>query len=129
MSDAAMKRDEKNRWFDFFALEDGRLLGYVRARIRRISDMDAEDLIGEVMLSIVSKVDTSGPVENIAAYAYRSINNKIADYRRQRWRTVSLEGFADENGEIPLLGNISRGPEDIISKEERKEILLKLAEV
>ncbi len=123
-----MKRDEKGRWFDFFASEGERLLNYVRGRIRRISDMDAEDIIGEVMLAILSKADTSGPVENIAAYAYRSVNNKIADYQRRRARTVSLDGMADENGGLPLMAVLSDGLEDSAGKQEEREMLLRLAE-
>lgn len=123
-----MERDEKNRWYDFFASESARLLNYVRGRIRKINDMDAEDIVEEVMLKLVSRASTSGPVENIAAYAYRAIRSGIADHQRQRARTVSLDGFVDREGEIPLRTILSGDAEDAFDKVERREILLRLAE-
>ncbi|HWQ57469.1 MAG TPA: RNA polymerase sigma factor [Clostridia bacterium] len=123
-----MKRDEKSRWYEFFVSEHEKLLNYVRGRIRRISDMDAEDIVGEVMLNIVSKMDTSGPVENIAAYANRSISNRIVDYKSRKSRTVSLDGLVDEEGEIPLIALLSDHAEDVCGKEEKRELLLRLTE-
>ncbi|MCE5236427.1 MAG: hypothetical protein LLF87_10315 [Eubacteriales bacterium] len=68
-----MDRDAKSEWYAFFASEGGRLRRYVRARAQRLSRMDAEDVVSEVMLSMLSRAEKTGPVENLAAYAYRSI--------------------------------------------------------
>ena len=118
-----MKRDERSRLFRFFASEGERLERYVHAKVSRISDMDAEDIVREVMLSLIRRVDNSGPVENIAAYTYRSVRNRIADYQAEKARTVSLDGFSDEDEAFSLKEMLSDDTQDIQARVERKELL------
>jgi RNA polymerase sigma factor (sigma-70 family) len=121
--DALMKKDEQSRLFEFFASESDRLRRYVHLKARRISDMDAEDIVREVMLSLVRRADTSGPVENIAAYAYRSVRNRIADYQSEKAQTVSLEGFADEDKAFSLKEMLADEAQDVVTRVERRELL------
>jgi RNA polymerase sigma factor (sigma-70 family) len=118
-----MKNDERSRLFQFFDAEGDKLLRYVHARARRIGDMDAEDIVGEVMLSLLGRMDKGGPVENIAAYAYRSVRNKIADYGREQSRTVPLDGYSDEDEAFSLREMLSDGSQDIPSRLEHKELM------
>ncbi|MPN02121.1 hypothetical protein SDC9_149334 [bioreactor metagenome] len=90
--------------------------------------MDAEDIVADVMLSLVSKLETNGPVENLAAYAYRSIRNRIADFERSRARITSLDGMADENGELPLLSMLAADSDEPFQREEQAERIGKLTE-
>jgi RNA polymerase sigma factor (sigma-70 family) len=122
-----MKKDERNRLFEFFASEGDRLKRYVHARARRISDMDAEDIVREVMLSLVGRTEYGGPVENIAAYAYHSVRNKITDYQREQSRTVSLDGFAEEDAAFSLQEMLADDSQDIPANVERKELLRALS--
>ncbi len=123
-----MEQSKNNKWYDFFTREGERLVHFVHGHAHRISEMDAEDIVADVMLSLVSKLETSGPVENIAGYAYRSIRNRIADYERNRARTIPLEQFIDEDGELPLLSMLSNPDDDGLSREEQAERLHKLTE-
>jgi RNA polymerase sigma factor (sigma-70 family) len=123
-----MDRDEKNRWFEYFALHGERLERYVKSRIRRISAMDAEDIVGEVMLNIVSQADSHGPVENLAAYAYSSVRNKITDYQRRNARLLSLEAFVDDNTKLPLIAVLAGKDGDACGAAERRELLLRLSD-
>ncbi|MFH1513307.1 MAG: sigma-70 family RNA polymerase sigma factor [Bacillota bacterium] len=118
-----MKKDERSRLFEFFACEGDRLKRYVHARVHRISDMDAEDIVREVMLSLVGRADSGGPVENVAAYAYRSVRNRIADYQREQSRTVSLDGFGEEDSAFSLKEILADDTQDIPAGVERKELL------
>lgn len=123
-----MERDETIAWYDFFRLENGRLKNYVRKRARQISDMDAEDIVAEVMLHTVSHIGSSGPVENIAGYVYRSIRNRIADYERGRGKTASLDGMLDEDGELPFLQTLAAENEEPFAAEERAERMHRLTD-
>lgn len=122
-----MKKDEHGKLFAFFAAEGDRLQRYVQARVSRISDMDAEDIVREVMLSLVCRVDRSGPVENIAAYTYRSVRNRIADYQTDRAHTVSLDADADEDAAFSLQEMLPDCTQDVIARVERKELLMALS--
>ena len=122
-----MKNDERSRLFAFFSAEGDRLIRYVHAKARRISDMDAEDIVRGVMLKLIGRPDTSGPVENIAAYTYRSIRNRITDYQREQSRTVSLDGFAEEDEAFSLRDMLADGSQDVAARVERKEQLRALS--
>ena len=122
-----MKKDERSQLFQFFESEGDRLLRYVHLRVQRISDMDAEDIVREVMLKLVGRADQGGPVENIAAYAYRSVRNRIADYQRENARTVSLDGFASEEESFSLQDLLKDDAQDIPTRVERKELLRALS--
>ena len=118
-----MKNDERSRLFAFFASEGERLERYVHAKVSRISDMDAQDIVREVMLKLILRTDSGGPVENIAAYAYRSVRNRIADYQTEKARTVSLDDFRDEDHAFSLREMLKDDTQDIPAKVERKERL------
>ena len=117
----AMELDNLSGWYSFFTRDGEKLIRFVQSRAHRISQMDAEDIVADVMLSIVSKFETSGPVENLAAYAYRSLKNRSADFERSRSRTTSLDGMADEDGELPLLSMLCTEDGEPFAAEERAE--------
>lgn len=121
-----MDRNEQSRWYAFFISDGERLVRYVKSRVRQISEMDAEDIVADVMLNLVSRLDTAGPVENTAAYVYRSVRNKIADYERSRTKIVHLEDLADENGELPLLNMLFTTDPSKSSPAERRDEILRL---
>ncbi|HPF87633.1 MAG TPA: sigma-70 family RNA polymerase sigma factor [Candidatus Limiplasma sp.] len=122
-----MKKDEQNRLYSFFAAESGRLMRYVHARARRISDMDAEDIVREVMLGLLRRDDRSGPVENLAAYTYQSVRNKLADYHAEQAQTVSLDACCDEDAAFSLREMLPDETQDVIAKTEQKELLRTLS--
>jgi RNA polymerase sigma factor (sigma-70 family) len=89
--------------------------------------MDARDIVREVMLSLIRQSDTGGPVENLAAYTYRSVRNRITDYQAEKAKTVSLDGFSDEDEAFSFREMLYDETQDISAKVERKELLRALA--
>ena len=123
-----MEQGENSKWYAFFTRDGEKLIRFARNQTRRISEMDAEDIVADVMLNMVSRLETNGPVENIAAYAYRAVRNKIADYERAKARETSLDGMADEDGELPLLNLIAAENEEPFAAEERAERMHRLTD-
>ena len=124
----AMEQGENSKWYAFFTRDGEKLIRFARNQTRRISEMEAEDIVADVMLSLVSRLETNGPVENIAAYAYRAVRNKIADYERVKARETSLDGMADEDGELPLLSLLSAENEEPFAAEERADRMHRLTD-
>jgi len=122
-----LERDETSAWYAFFAREGEKLVHYVRGRAQKISEMDAEDIVADVMLRLVSRLDTRSPVDNLAAYAYRSIRNRIADYERSQAKTVRLEDFMDGEGELSLLALLTADAEEPFADEDHAALLRRLA--
>ncbi len=68
-----------------------------------MTNVDPEDVFHEVAFNVFSKIDFESTIENLAAYLYRSIKNKITDIMRIPKRTVALSSFEDDAGSNILL--------------------------
>jgi RNA polymerase sigma factor (sigma-70 family) len=76
----------------FFKTERTRLVSYVRRLIDDTADRDGEDIVQDVMLNLFNVSDITIPMENLAAYVYRSIRNRVIDIMRKRgFDEVSLD--------------------------------------
>jgi RNA polymerase sigma factor (sigma-70 family) len=77
--------------------ERERWIGYVRRLIDDAADRDGEDIVQDVIVNLFDRADITDPVENLTAYVYRALRNRIVDYLRKRRESVSLdEGWSDE---------------------------------
>ena len=72
---------QKKRIADFFAKEKSRLVNYVRRWVQDAAERDGEDIVQDVMLNIFDSTDITAPVENLAAYVYRSLYNRAVIHR------------------------------------------------
>ena len=71
-----------NRLGEVFQREKSRLLGYIRQRLSDYSGHDAEDILADVFYNLLRRADLVAEVENLTAYIYRSLANRITDFRR-----------------------------------------------
>jgi RNA polymerase sigma factor (sigma-70 family) len=91
----------KTRLAGVFEREKARLLGFVRRQMDGFSGMDAEDIVADVTYRLLRRADMVEEVENLTAYIYRSLANRITDHRRKGLPTVSLDHGAEEDGHAP----------------------------
>jgi RNA polymerase sigma factor (sigma-70 family) len=112
------------RLMDFFRSEKGRILHYIRSNIRDAADRDAEDILQDVMLYILESADPAKPIENISAYIYRSIRNRIIDFYRKQKKTVSLDEkeYGDDSPALSeILADVRYDTHNEIEKREIME--------
>ncbi|MFC2087911.1 RNA polymerase sigma factor [Bacteroidota bacterium] len=101
------KSDKYQAVKNFFKREQQKLLLFVRGHLNEwYYDVDAEDIIQDVALSIFSKADFDTPLENLASYVFKSLKNKIIDIYRKPGKKVSIESFKDDNEGNYLLNSI-----------------------
>lgn len=124
-----MNKYEKGKLFHFFSNESKKLNNYVRCKIQSINDMDAEDIVSDVMLNLFNKPDIIAHIENLAAYVYKSLYYKTIDYQRNIKRTISLQSCLDENGENLLIELLVDNTACVSDEVERKEFFRKLLQV
>ncbi len=86
----------------FFKEEYRAMLAYVRGHIRDAAERDGEDIVQEVMLRLFEAPDPGLHIENLAAYVYRALRNRVIDVLRGRKREQSLEEPALPGEEISL---------------------------
>ena len=94
---------------------------YVRRKVSDISEMDAEDIVADVVFNLYNKIDIGQQVENLLSYAYRAVSNKIVDYRRQRKSAVSF-GKVDKTSGLALSEIISDPSANIETKIQNEEL-------
>jgi RNA polymerase sigma factor (sigma-70 family) len=91
-----------NKLADFLWREREALVGYVRRRIDDAADQDAEDIVQDVIVNLFDQADPTIPIQNLAAYIYRALRNRIIDRFRRRRETVALSEALPSSGEDPL---------------------------
>ncbi len=123
-----MDRDDKSRLFEFFTAERKKLNRYIHGKLQSISDMEAEDMVEDVMLHILNRLTASARVDNLSAYVYRSLHNKIVDYLRTENQTISLQANVEDEGEIPFYELLADHRADVSDEAERKEFMRRLAD-
>lgn len=69
---------------DFIREEYHNLVSYVSSYWNSYRETEAEDIVQDVAATISAKLDINTPIENLAAYFYRSLKNRIIDKSRKR---------------------------------------------
>ncbi|MFO8235448.1 MAG: sigma-70 family RNA polymerase sigma factor [Bacteroidales bacterium] len=77
--------------------EYDKLLRYTKYHVRKITDIEAEDILHEVAFKVFSKVDFESTVENVVAYLYSSIKNKIIELARKPKKLITVDSLVDRN--------------------------------
>jgi RNA polymerase sigma factor (sigma-70 family) len=86
------KETRKIKIADFIKTERIKLLRYVQGLIADASDRDGEDIVQDVMLNIFNVADVSIPIDNLAAYIYQSLRNRIIDIlKKNKYESVSID--------------------------------------
>lgn len=79
-----MTSSQKKSWVEFFDRERKRLTNYVRGLIKDAAAYDGEDIVQDVVYGLFDKIDFMAPVENLPAYVYQALRNRVIDYLRRR---------------------------------------------
>lgn len=66
----------------FFNEEYSSLKSYVNSKLKNSVNRDADDIIQDVALKLFTGADRYSPINNVAGFVYRSIQNKIIDIMR-----------------------------------------------
>jgi RNA polymerase sigma factor (sigma-70 family) len=77
----------------FFRTEYKKWVGYVRRLIDDTAERDAEDVVQDVILHIFDRADIGAPIENLSAYIYQSLRNRVVDLLRKRKDMLSLSNM------------------------------------
>ena len=96
-----MEKELQKKSLDrFFRNEYQKLVNFIRKNLDdHYSEASPEDIIQDVALGLIDKLDLDAQIGNLTGYIYRSVRNKIIDYRKKKQRNVSIESFTDrKNG-------------------------------
>lgn len=95
-----VEQEREQDFAGFFSKQYRKLVRSFRARYADLSETEVEDIVSDLMTDLFNRVDITEQVENIGAYIYRSIQNKVIDHLRRRKKTVSLDDtVADDDSD------------------------------
>jgi RNA polymerase sigma factor (sigma-70 family) len=98
-----MRPEERTRRVaDFFKREYSRLVSYTRKLLDSSEEQEPEDIVQDVMEGVFGLADVTRPVENLGAYIYQSVRNRVVDFFRKRKKTISLDKNRDDSLPPPL---------------------------
>jgi RNA polymerase sigma factor (sigma-70 family) len=111
-----MEKEFQRKSLDrFFRNEYHKLVNFVRKNLDdRYFEASPEDIVQDVALGLIDKLDLDAQIGNLTGYIYRSVKNKIIDYQKKKQRNVSIESFTDKKNENYLLNTI---PDETIGEE------------
>jgi RNA polymerase sigma factor (sigma-70 family) len=120
---------ERDLWV-FIRNERQKLVSYVGSMLGGPARIDAEDLVHDVLISILERSDRLAP-EYLATYVYRALRNRVIDHGRTRKPTISLDTeTVDGNGTLlDLLRGNSPNPMDAVQTEEGRRRLFEALEI
>ena len=118
-----MSEKENNKQLNaFFSEEYDRLKSFVHSKISDTADRDAEDLIQDVALKLITRADSSSPIENIAGFVYHAIRNKIIDTLRTRKPSFPLQSESEQK--LAEFAEVFYGVSDNQYSDQMKENLI-----
>lgn len=109
----------------FFTKEYHNLVSFVKRYWHGDEEMDADDIVQDVILNLYTRVDFTTPIENLLAYTYRSLKNRVIDRQRKKKNKMLSEFNDEKNGENYLLNELEDNvDEDDEERDPGKEIAM-----
>ncbi len=115
-----MKRKRAGNIKEFFNVEREKLISYTRKLFAENSGIEAEDIVQEVALNIFSRVDFDSVVENLAAYVYGSIRNRVIDQYRKKKIVIDI----DDASSLKEVDDFPPTPIEQVEKKENIDLLM-----
>jgi RNA polymerase sigma-70 factor (ECF subfamily) len=114
---------------DFFRKEYRTMVRYVKARIDDAAERDGEDIVQDVMASIITAGDVTVPINNLAAYLYEALRNRVVDMLRRRKKHLSLDAPLAFEGEeaatlMDVIADTKHDTGSLAEKNQQKKLLM-----
>ena len=106
----------------FFIEKYRKLVRYFQASYADLSEMEAEDIVSDMMADLLERSELMARVENASAYIYRSIRNRVTDYLRRKKKTVSFDNFLSDEEEHASQDTVPEPTYDMTAEFEAAEI-------
>ena len=122
-----MKKTDDRQAAGFFRTNYRKLVRYLTYRYEEMDEMDAEDIVSDVMAELFGDNPIADEIGNLTGYVYAAVRNRSIDLFRKRKASVSLdESGGPEGGTIAdtIAGESpSHHEEEIRSGEMRTRIV------
>jgi RNA polymerase sigma factor (sigma-70 family) len=101
-----------------FVRERMRFLRFVQRQLFEQDAMDAEDIVSDVLFGLLRRADVIGEIENLSAYLYRSLTNRVTDHHRARVPEVRIDDPEEDGTQKVELAGEGPDPEKVLEQQE-----------
>ena len=114
---------------DFFRREYRTMVRYVKARIDDAAERDSEDIVQDVMAGFLTAGDVTVPINNLAAYLYEALRNRVIDMLRRRKKHLSLDAPLAADGDetttlLDMIADMKQDTGSLAEKNQRKKMVM-----
>jgi RNA polymerase sigma factor (sigma-70 family) len=95
-----------------------RFLRFVQHQLFEQDAMEAEDIVSDVLYGLLRRADVIGEIENLSAYLYRSLANRVTDHHRARVPQVRIDDAEQEETPKVELPGKGLDPEKVLEQQE-----------
>ena len=123
-----MNNQRKSALAEFWSGNYNRLVSYVRGMIDDSAHRSSEDIVQDVILSVLDRPDIVAPISDLSAYVFRALRNRVIDfYRKPAKETISMD-MEDENGLslFDVLPDAKYDPEDSYRRHAQHRLVFEL---
>jgi len=108
---------------EFISANYDSLLNFARSRLSDTAQRDSEDIVQDVMLSLIDGRTITDPIVNLSAYVFRALRNRIIDeYRKPRNAVQSLDSQLDSELTLyDILPDLKYEPEGSYARGKLRE--------
>ncbi|MDR3762921.1 MAG: sigma-70 family RNA polymerase sigma factor [Acidobacteriota bacterium] len=110
----------KNRLAEVLTHERERFLRFVRRKLDELPALDAEDILSDVAYSLLRRADVVEQAENLTAYIYRSLANRVVDQHRRQVPTTPIDVAPEGEDDAPALSIPDDRPQPDRQMEQRE---------
>lgn len=82
----------------FLMSERQKFVHYVRSLVTETAEMEAEDIVHDVLIRMLERADLIAPVEFAPADIYHSLRNRVIDVMRTNKDLISLDAEPPRGG-------------------------------
>ena len=113
-----MASEQDQRISEAFGLERARLRNFIRRRV--LDENDVEDILQDAFYELVEAYRMMKPVEQVSAWLFRVVRNRITDLFRKKRPEAMPDVSATDDGERLLLEDLlpshEAGPEEVYAR-------------
>jgi len=108
---------EETAWQEFSNLYEGRLLAFVKSRIR--NESAAEDIVQEALMGFLTSLPNYDPKQKLETWLFTITSYKLTDHLRREGRrpALSLTSSSSEGGSYDPVGAARRASSLLMSRE------------
>jgi RNA polymerase sigma factor (sigma-70 family) len=108
----------RKRLAEVFVRERMRFLRFVQRQLFERDAMEAEDIVSDVLFGLLRRADVIGEIENLSAYLYRSLTNRVTDHYRARVAEVRIDDAEEDGTQKVELAGEGPDPEKALEQQE-----------